>query len=317
MNYIIRADKVKSVKARLFIDINFPSLNVKEWILVTPKPPEHDTQSLRKYQALLNGAPTDIAVSNEFGPMRRDIFLERINADARTSRGINFGMEYEFDLYARKLVPGKYDKPLEDLDEFSRKAYLRPTNTVDWDSGEFQSWLKETPGMLKNSSDKDIVFAYNVYRYITDKGVYTTDKYLLANSKPSLACRTLMTDCGGFATLFTAVMRANGIPARTLDGWWAVSGAQTHCKAEFWAGGIGWVPVDITSGFKNPDRFFGRDYGDFITIHTDNDLVIDTIYWGQKEFWCDQGWLYWITSNGGSGAGQTFKGTWTVEKIKE
>lgn len=242
--------------------------------------------------------------------MQREIFSKRFNASQQTRHTVDFGMEYEFDLYARKLVPGKHDNTVKELDKLSRNAYLRATKTIDWDSVEFQIWLKKTPGMIINGSQKDIIFAYNAYKYLTNKGVYTTDKFLSARA----VCKTLVTDCGGFATLFTAIMRANGIPARTLAGWWALSGDQTHCKAEFWAKGIGWVPVDITSGFKNPDNFFGRDYGNFITIHTDNDLVIDTIYWGEKEFWGDQGWLYWVTAKDGNVSGNTFRSTWAVEE---
>jgi len=139
---------------------------------------------------------------------------------------------------------------------------------------------------------------------------------LQAINKPSVICRTLTGDCGGFAALFVSIMRANGIPARTLVGRWAGSGQQTHVKAEFWAKDTGWVPVDLTSAFKQEDRFFGNDYGDFITFHTDNDLVVDSVYWGPAEFWGAQGWLYWLTADGGSDNGKTYKESWDVQQIK-
>ena len=315
VNYIIQTRKVKTVKARLFVNISKPFLNVKEWILVTQKPPLHETQSVIKYQAFLNGNAVDAAVSNELSPMKREIFQERVNTDPQNCHNIDFGIEYQIDLYARELAPGKYDTPIEELGGLLRDSYLRASKTIDWDADAFQSWLKETPGMTKSGADSDIVFARYVYGYIAEKGTYSTDSFVKAHSAPSVICRTLTGDCGGFAMLFTAIMRANGIPARTLVGRWAVSGQQTHVKAEFWAKGIGWVPVDITSGFKDEDKFFGRDYGDFITFHTDTDIVIDSIYWGQSEFWGNQGWLYWLTAGGGSDSGSTYKDTWTVEKI--
>ncbi len=316
LDYIIKTRKVKRVKARLSVNISKPSMNVTEWILLTPKPPSHETQSLVNYQAFLGGSADGASIVNELSPAKREMFLERVKTDPQTCHNIDFAVEYQLDLYARELVPGKYDQPVEELDEASRNLYLRASKTVDWDSDEFKSWLKETPGMVKNGSDKDIVFAYNVYRYITEKGTYSTESFVHSHSQPSIICRTLTGDCGGFALLFTAVLRANGIPARALVGRWAVSGPQTHVKAEFWAKGIGWVPVDLTSGFKNGDKFFGRDYGDFITFHTDTDIVVDTIYWGQSEFWGSQGWLYWITVNGGSDSGQSYKENWSVETVK-
>jgi len=77
-------------------------------------------------------------------------------------------------------------------------------------------------------------------------------------------------DCTEFGTLFVALMRAVGIPARTVVGQAArelstggVANASRgwvdspHLWAEFYVDGYGWVPVDPTFGKKDPTDHFG------------------------------------------------------------
>jgi transglutaminase-like putative cysteine protease len=67
-------------------------------------------------------------------------------------------------------------------------------------------------------------------------------------------------DCGDYSSLFVALARAKGIPARHVVGYWALSGLdQTHVWAEFYLQGLGWVPVDPTVGQSSPDteKYFG------------------------------------------------------------
>jgi hypothetical protein len=51
-------------------------------------------------------------------------------------------------------------------------------------------------------------------------------------------------ECGDYAALFCALLRAVGVPARTVAGWIAETGASRHVWAEFYLPGYGWVPAD-------------------------------------------------------------------------
>jgi len=75
-------------------------------------------------------------------------------------------------------------------------------------------------------------------------------------------------DCTEFGTLFVALLRAVGIPARTVSGFvsrgfsippppplGAVANA-THLWSEFYVDGYGWIPVDPTFGQSTPEDHF-------------------------------------------------------------
>jgi transglutaminase-like putative cysteine protease len=116
------------------------------------------------------------------------------------------------------------------------------------------------------------------------------------------------------ATLFVAALRAQGVPARVLAGRWAKSAVrgervgalpyfQGHVKAEFFAQGVGWVPADLSSAVvhdRSPEklRYFGSDRGDFLTLHVDTDLVLDTVHFGSRSMTYLQNSAYWATGSG-------------------
>lgn len=57
------------------------------------------------------------------------------------------------------------------------------------------------------------------------------------------AFRSRKADCGGFSTLFVALCRGAGIPARSVAG--ALEGTDRwHVWAELWIAGAGWIAVD-------------------------------------------------------------------------
>ena len=86
--------------------------------------------------------------------------------------------------------------------------------------------------------------------------------------------------------------------------------------AEFFARGIGWVPVDLSSAVLHDKTeagllFFGHDPGDFLTLHVNPDLVVDSVHFGRKEVDCLQGIAFWVTGSG-STDGQTIREDWKV-----
>ncbi len=86
-------------------------------------------------------------------------------------------------------------------------------------------------------------------------------------------------DCTEYSTLFVALMRAMGIPARTVTGhmstvlslggvanatqYWTDS---PHMWAEFYVEGYGWVPVDAASGENDPLNHFALSDSRYLPI---------------------------------------------------
>ncbi len=80
------------------------------------------------------------------------------------------------------------------------------------------------------------------------------------------ACTAKRGNCTDFHSLFIAMMRSSGIPARFEIGFPLPEGKTEgdipgyHCWAEFYLAGIGWVPVDASEAWKNAAKreyFFG------------------------------------------------------------
>lgn len=65
-------------------------------------------------------------------------------------------------------------------------------------------------------------------------------------------------ECGDYAALFCALLRAIGVPARPVVGYWAESGKPNDVWAEFYLPGYGWVPADPERGDNGGKH--DRDY---------------------------------------------------------
>ncbi len=77
------------------------------------------------------------------------------------------------------------------------------------------------------------------------------------------ACDAKKGNCTDFHSLFIAMARSQGIPARFEIGFplppdkHSAEIAGYHCWSDFYIEGIGWIPVDISEAWKHPER---RDY---------------------------------------------------------
>ena len=77
------------------------------------------------------------------------------------------------------------------------------------------------------------------------------------------ACDAKKGNCTDFHSLFIAMARSQGIPARFEIGFplppdkHSSEIAGYHCWSDFWIDGKGWVPVDISEAWKHQEK---RDY---------------------------------------------------------
>ncbi|MBV8051878.1 MAG: transglutaminase domain-containing protein [Acidobacteriaceae bacterium] len=85
------------------------------------------------------------------------------------------------------------------------------------------------------------------------------------------ACDAKKGNCTDFHSLFIAMARSQGIPARFEIGFPIPADKNSaeiagyHCWAEFFDPQHGWIPVDISEAWKHPEK---KDY--FFGAHDDN-----------------------------------------------
>jgi transglutaminase-like putative cysteine protease len=91
------------------------------------------------------------------------------------------------------------------------------------------------------------------------------------------ACDAKKGNCTDFHSLFIAMVRSQGIPAKFEIGFplpadkSSAEIAGYHCWAEFFDPDHGWIPVDISEAWKHPDK---KDY--FFGAHDDNRMQFTT-----------------------------------------
>jgi hypothetical protein len=147
-------------------------------------------------------------------------------------------------------------------------AYLLPTKKVESDCPEIRAKAREITSNLADNLEK----AESFYWFVIEHMKYDLDSPL-RNCGALAALHGGAGVCEDYATLFVALCRAEGIPARPVYGYLDPRGhgeneeiapgkVQTltgcrHCWAEFYLEGLGWVPADPTLNIYNPDlRYF-------------------------------------------------------------
>jgi transglutaminase-like putative cysteine protease len=98
------------------------------------------------------------------------------------------------------------------------------------------------------------------------------------------ACDTKKGNCTDFHSLFIAMARSQGIPARFEIGFPLPADKHSgeiagyHCWADFFVDGKGWIPVDISEAWKNPvkrDYFFGSHDANRVQFSMGRDVELN------------------------------------------
>ena len=220
-------------------------------------------------------------------------------------------IDYEANLLAHHLVqrqPGtKPATHVAPLPQKERRLALAADHQFDFRSVSFQGWL-DAHKLKRAPDESEIDFARRVFLEIKSAFQPRTRQEL--DWLASRVCAAGQTDSGGLAIVFVSALRAGGIPARVLSGRWVPdskpgrsSADEPHSRAEFFASGVGWVPVDPGSAVdlnesSDPLEFFGTDNADFLTMHLDTDLEFDTVFFGRKTVEFVRGPVFWVTGPG-------------------
>lgn len=261
-----------------------PNAAPKAWDFFAASPPHYSGQS--RVQARLSADKFTEASgqSTELSSLKRPVlWLHAAFPSNSSTHEITVTAVYDTLLYPRHLEPGAPAAPVPSLSDEDRVLSLRSSDTIDFNSPTFQQWLT-AHSLRRLPAERNLHLAYRAFQTI--RRLYHYNYEASQDRKVSSLCRTDWSDCGGLSFLLVAILRADGVPAHTLAGRLARSATkpedfgQCHVRAEFYADGIGWIPVDISSGVSSADaqaiNYFGNDPGDFLVMHTDTDLILDS-----------------------------------------
>ena len=162
--------------------------------------------------------------------------------------------------------------PARDEDRSVLEQYLKPDRLVPLDD-QIRAWARDVVRSANGHSDLEMARA--IYNHVVSTVKYDKTGKGWGRGDIYYACQERRGNCSDFHAIFIGYSRAVGIPARFAIGFPLPSdrgGGKIfgyHCWAEFYAQGIGWVPVDASEAAKNPSK---REY--FFGAHDENRLEL-------------------------------------------
>ncbi|MBI4549606.1 MAG: transglutaminase domain-containing protein [Candidatus Omnitrophica bacterium] len=118
--------------------------------------------------------------------------------------------------------------------------------------------IKEIAADVTRGKNTDLEKAKAIYDYVIQTMKYDKSGQGWGRGSTVYACEVRKGNCTDFHSLFIALARASGVPARFKIGA-QIPGDQPegtvgyHCWAEFYLPEEGWVPVDASEAWKHPE----------------------------------------------------------------
>jgi transglutaminase-like putative cysteine protease len=143
---------------------------------------------------------------------------------------------------------------------------------------------------VTSGKDSQLTKARAIYDYVFANMSYDKSGTGWGHGDVLYACNAKKGNCTDFHSLFIAMARSQGIPARFEIGFSVpadkASGdiAGYHCWAEFFNPQNGWIPVDISEAWKHPEKkdyFFGGHDADRIQFSMGRDLKLNPAQQGE------------------------------------
>ncbi len=295
--YHVTITPLERVRATVTSTFRFPGLDAQEWWAAFPRPPEFEGQPTARVQVRIAEAPfaESDQISDESASRQPLVVLHWFPDGNDATHILTAEATYEVTISRRTLEPGAATAPVRRLRPAERSGFLAATTHFDFSSSRFQGWLRKE-GLKRQSAERDLDFAHRAMATLVRTHTYRAE--LWSNRTASAVCASGWSDCGGLATIYVSILRANGIPARCLTGR-SVDPNTPHVKMEFYSDGVGWVPGDpaVAIGSHRADAGFGREHFDMIITH------FDLVRLNGKYQWL-QGIATLQALNSGSGGGK-------------
>lgn len=228
--------KERNVRVTLDVDLNTleKSNNVKLWI---PYPVSDENQEITNISINGNFSKTGIYTDSKYG--NHILYAEwNSNIEKRI-------LTYSFDVKRKEVITKNFKEKELSFSKNEFKKYLMPSSKGHISGSIKKKALEITKGKKTNLQKARAIYDWivdNMYRDPNVKGCgYGDVEKLLV---------TLGGKCADIHSVFVALARASGVPAREVFGIRIPKGQEgemtkaQHCWAEFYQPGYGWVVVD-------------------------------------------------------------------------
>jgi transglutaminase-like putative cysteine protease len=179
-------------------------------------------------------------------------------SESATQPELHFDVEYDVVRHERVALNPAPHLRATALPKKERQEDLQPDALVPITGLPADLAAKVTEGKTQPLDKARAIYDY----------VFTTMKYDKTGSgwghgDVLYACDAKKGNCTDFHSLFIAMARSQGIPARFEIGFPlppdknSAEIAGYHCWSDFYVDGKGWIPVDISEAWKHPEK---RDY---------------------------------------------------------
>ena len=180
-----------------------------------------------------------------------------------------------------------------DTEDEEYKIYTRAYQIDGDDSQEACDWINNQRDIISANTNGDILeYIKGAYRLVAANFTYGT-----ATSFADAIVRRIG-ECGYLSAVFVSLLKAKGIPARSMVCMRPNSGC--HVWAEFYLQNYGWISADVTHDLGRSDNFewFGENRDNCIVMSYDtgftvtsakgkikNNVFVQKLAWWFSWFW--------------------------------
>ena len=254
--------------------------NARLWL---PYPVSNDYQTVEN--VVITGNYNYSGIHREAANGNMILYAEWTNPDTYPQLTLTFNISRN-EINKKNFPESEGEIPIE-MEEFLQPTYLGPTDGIV----EKKS-IEITEGKT-TILEKAIV----IYDYLIEHGERDPNLNFCGDGDVCKLLENLRGKCVDFSSVFVALSRSAGIPAREIlgirisqDG--DITGSY-HCQAEFYLPDYGWVPVDPSDVAKlilnedlsidDPkvdearDYFFGAQTETYIELSKGRDLILNPL----------------------------------------
>lgn len=198
-------------------------------------------------------------------------------------------LNFSFDIWRSEVVlknfPDEEGAIPVDAQEFLLPTSLAPVDGI----------VKKYSDEITEGKNTILSKATAIYDYLIEHGERDPDLNFCGDGDVCQLLQILRGKCVDFSSVFTALSRSAGVPAREILGTRIykdgdITGAY-HCRAEFYLPNYGWVPVDPSDVAKlmlnknlqindtevvdARDYFFGAQTETYVDLSTGRDIILN------------------------------------------